>query len=131
MNAVREFLFVVLLVAGCGSAHGDPAPTIVVNGAQYLASSPAGLKIDASDVTPFAAATDVVDTASVVGNAVYALNGVGPAKVVVMRSTAADVPYTLFIRVGIVPTSAASGNTTFLDAVPGICNYFAPTAGGC
>ena len=131
MNAVRGFLFVVLLVAGCGSAYGDPAPTIVVNGAHYLASSQAGLKIDALNVTPFAAATDVVDTASVVGNAVYALNGVDPAKVVVMRSTAADGPYTLFIGVGVVPTSAASGNPTFFDAVPGICHYFAPTAGDC
>ena len=131
MNPLRAVLLLVVISGGCTETTVDYAPAIVVNGGQYFGSGPAGLTIRAADLTAYGSATSIVAPALVVGSDVFELRGVDPTRIVVMRSTVDSPPFTLFIRVGVDPGDSGPGNSGLFAAVPGLCHYFALSAGGC
>ncbi len=131
MNALRAVVLLAVISGGCTETTGDHAPAIMVNGNHYSSSAPVGLTIKQSDLLPYGSATSIVDPELVVGSDVFALRGVDPTKVVVMRSTVGGSPITLFIRVGVDAGDNGPGNSGLFAAVPGLCHYFAPSAGGC
>lgn len=118
---------VAAAVTGCGT--GEPAPTAKFGGVEYLANTPVGVVITDVDLTPIGEADAIGETLHVRDRIVFALRGVDPRKILMMRAAEpqTDGPWVMLIGEG---TLSGSGPTELFDTVPELCQYF-PNEAGC
>jgi hypothetical protein len=108
-----------LLVAGCSGWVADGVAHVTFEGREYNAGIPNGYRIEAMDLTPVGTASAA--EAPVDGLVVFALEGVDPHEIAVMKAAAGeDAPYLMLF----------SGDRAIRrpSEVPGLCRYVLTSA---
>lgn len=117
-------VLISLVLTSCNFLPDSDVSHIYFDDARYRGGPSRGFDIAPADLTPVGQATRI--SADVEGETVHALRNVDPHFVVVMPSATQESPYWIFFRDGAVPNE-----TSFAEAVPGLCAYLEETQPPC
>ncbi len=123
--------WLALLLAGCGRIGSDVdvfvdgIEWIRFGGLEYSGGSANGYAVREVDLTEIGEVEAV--EADVQGPTVFALRGVAPTSVVIMRSPVAEGGYRIFFRNGLLSGPEFSD----VAKIPGLCQYMSDLVETC
>jgi hypothetical protein len=106
---------------------GDGAPSIVFEDRRYGGGPTRGFDIGPEDLEPIGTISDAPE--GIEGTTAYALDGVDPSLVIIIRSHSAELgEYLILFSQGSI--DGAEGYPSF-PTIPGLCRYVTPAPSGC